>query len=537
MEEPFLPERFNNKEATGPTTEPGLQSSEITKTLTSPEKEFVIHTPLYSARVSNFGGGSFSSYDLKDYYGAWTENDTYVDSLGVTLLFNNGSGCAPCVGFQHRELREFFTCNSTQSVDINGGVSLEENESIDIVCSFETEDGVRVVKTTSFNGSSFVVSHHVRAFSGTMSVGEETDISFSLMWDSGINNTEKNLFDDISYSGVSVSHNEEITTLSFTPGALDDKLEDAGSYVGSIDWVAIRNKYFILAMIPEGPVGQAILGGRSQQLTSSVVSPVYEVSLVGDSSSDNLLVNSYFGPLDIDNINQLETTLDRIMNFGWFIIQPFSRGILWLLKFFHSFGINYGIILILFAFLVRLITGPLTKKSFESTQKMQAIQPELKKLQEKHKKNSQKLNTEMVKMYKEKGVNPLGGCFPMLLQMPLLFSLFMVFRSTIEFRGAPFFWWIKDLSMPDTVFNLPFYVPVYGDQVAFLPILLGISMFLTQKMTMANMQGGPGQQKYMMYFMSVFFFLLFNSFPSGLNLYYLVYNILNYLQQKSLKKT
>jgi YidC/Oxa1 family membrane protein insertase len=124
----------------------------------------------------------------------------------------------------------------------------------------------------------------------------------------------------------------------------------------------------------------------------------------------------------------------------------------------------------------------------------------------------------------------------MLLQMPLLFSLFLVFRSTIEFRGAPFFGWIKDLSLPDTIFNLPFTIPVYGDQVAFLPLLLGISMFLTQKMSMANMQGSANQQKYMMYFMSAFFFLIFNSFPSGLNLYYLIYNILNYLQQKSLKK-
>ena len=99
------------------------------------------------------------------------------------------------------------------------------------------------------------------------------------------------------------------------------------------------------------------------------------------------------------------------------------------------------------------------------------------------------------------------------------------------------FGWIKDLSLPDTIFSLPFHIPIYGDQVAFLPILLGISMFLTQKMSMSGMQGtAPGQQKYMMYFMSGFFFLIFNSFPSGLNLYYLIYNILNYLQQKSLKK-
>ena len=124
----------------------------------------------------------------------------------------------------------------------------------------------------------------------------------------------------------------------------------------------------------------------------------------------------------------------------------------------------------------------------------------LKKIQDKYKSDPQKLNAEMVKLYRDNGVNPLGGCLPMLLQMPLLFSLFLVFRSTIEFRGAPFIWWIKDLSLPDTIFNLPFYIPVYGDQVAFLPLLLGISMFLTQKMSMANMDTGMGQQKYMMYF-------------------------------------
>ena len=110
----------------------------------------------------------------------------------------------------------------------------------------------------------------------------------------------------------------------------------------------------------------------------------------------------------------------------------------------------------------------------------------------------------MVKLYKEEGVNPLGGCFPMLLQMPLLFSLFLVFRSTIEFRGAPFFWWISNLSQPDTIINLPIYIPVYGDQIAFLPILLGISMFLTQK----NVYGKYGRQTKAYDVYDVCFFLL-----------------------------
>ena len=115
----------------------------------------------------------------------------------------------------------------------------------------------------------------------------------------------------------------------------------------------------------------------------------------------------------------------------------------------------------------------------------------------------------------------------------VIFSLFIVFRSTIEFRGAPFLFWITDLSQPDILFNLPFYIPIYGGHVGFLPVVLGISMFLSQRLSMASMENS---QKPMMYFMTAFFFLLFNQFPSGLNLYYTVYNILNYFQQKGLKK-
>jgi len=136
-----------------------------------------------------------------------------------------------------------------------------------------------------------------------------------------------------------------------------------------------------------------------------------------------------------------------------------------------------------------------------------------------------------MKLFKEHGVNPLGGCLPVLLQMPLLFALFRVFRSTIELRGAPFVWWIKDLSSPDTILQLPFTIPIYGDHVAVLPIIMGITMFIQQKMMPTQ---ASGQQKFMSYFMTGFFLLLFNQFPSGLNLYYTLFNVLTILQQKLL---
>ena len=163
---------------------------------------------------------------------------------------------------------------------------------------------------------------------------------------------------------------------------------------------------------------------------------------------------------------------------------------------------------------------------------MQKVQPLVKKIQAKYKNDSQKMNQEVMALYREKGVNPLGGCLPILLQMPLLWALFVVFRSTIEFRGAGFMLWINDLSQPDIIMHLPFSVPIYGGHIAILPILMGLSIFLTQRMSMATMDKA---QRPMMYIMNAFFVLLFNQFPSGLNLYYTVYNLLNYFQQRSIR--
>jgi len=173
----------------------------------------------------------------------------------------------------------------------------------------------------------------------------------------------------------------------------------------------------------------------------------------------------------------------------------------------------------------------LTKKSYQSTSAMQAIQPEVNALREKYKSNPTKLNQATMELYKKRGVNPLGGCLPMLLQMPLLFALFIVFRTTIELRAEPFVWWVKDLSSPDIIVNLPFHIPIYGSHIAALPIFMVVSMFIQQKMMMT---GGAqaAQQKTMQYFMTAFFFLIFNSFPAGLNLYYTLFNVLTIAQQK-----
>ena len=490
---------------------------------------FVVQTDQYSAAVSSRGGGSFEEYTLRgqntyQFLGGYDLNGEYQDSIDVSLILDNQALCAPCVGIIYDNEKIILDGSfKNTSIPKNSVFSLLPGDSLAVVMQF-SHPKAEITKTTTFYGTGYVASHSIQA----KDLGSGLEAVF-LLWDRGIKNTEKNISDELTYSSANLSYGKTIEDFSFSPASVNDTEEEV-LYKEPIDWIAIRNKYFIMAFVPEGADFGAF-SASAVELNREHVVPSY--SATTGIFAHTLRADLYFGPLDIDEINALETSLDRIMNFGWFIIQPFSRGVLWLLKVMHSFGLNYGVILVLIALLVRIITGPLTKKSFQSSLKMQAVQPKLQALQKKHKKDSQRLNQEMVKLYRDNKVNPMGGCFPMLLQMPLLFSLFLVFRSTIEFRGAPFFGWISNLSQPDTIFYLPVNIPIYGDQVAFLPILLGISMFLTQKMSMATMDA---KQKPMMYIMTAFFFLLFNSFPSGLNLYYLIYNILNYLQQKSLKR-
>jgi len=490
-------------------------------------QSFSIVTDKYNALISNLSGGSILNFEMHSfeddkykYLGGYDREGNYLKDITLSLSIATDSPCSPCLKSSSENY--FNVPFEIVSPNINSGqtLSLQKKDSL-VVIMEQTINNQSVRKKMVFYGDTYIINHDF------LLTGAPENITFT--WDDGIKTTEKNLFEELTYSSGYVAQAKEISSLSFSPKSAEEK-ESPAHYVGKTDWVAIRNKYFINALISNQAVG-GVLSATAANLNEQSVIPVYSMGL--DFSSSSISVSQFFGPLDVDTIESSKTYLDRVMNFGWLPIQPFSRSVLWLLKKLHLLGINYGIILILFAFLIRIITGPLTKKSFKSTQNMQKIQPKLKKIQEKYKNDSQRLNKEMVALYKDTGVNPLGGCLPMLIQMPLLFSLFIVFRSTIEFRGAPFFGWINNLSQPDTIFDLSFSIPLYGDQVAFLPFLLGISMFLTQRLSMATMDKNT---KPMMYMMTGFFFILFNSFPSGLNLYYTVYNFLNYFQQKSIKR-
>ncbi len=500
------------------------------------EEFLVINTTLYSTTITNRGGGSVVQMVLNEmntadyrFHGNYDNLGEYIDEDLVVLSAVENQNCTPCLSSYDAGEDDYLLFNAPFSIISNNyskTYTLKASDELTLSFQYIDESGMAIYKDVIFRGNSYEIQHNFNLENTANFYGDH----FELRWEGGLSPTEKMQLDDITYafamSGQS-GETEEINQTSADDGHTRQVLD------GNTDWVSIRNKYFTAALIADVKGSFATLESHNGQFPQREVTPVYSASIGYPMSIEKINSRLYLGPLDLEKIQLTGTDLDETMNFGFTLIRPIGKAVLWVLKFLHNtLKLNYGFILIIFALLVRVVTGPLTRKSFESSQKMQKIQPLVKKIQAKLKDNPTKMNQEVMALYKERGVNPLGGCLPMLLQMPLLWALFVVFRSTIEFRGAEFIFWIKDLSQPDVIINLPFTLPIYGGHIAVLPILMGISIFLTQRMSMATMDKA---QRPMMYIMNGFFVLLFNQFPSGLNLYYTVYNLLNFFQQRAIR--
>ena len=485
----------------------------------SEEKIVYVETPLYVAGLSSRGGGSLLSFVLKNY----PLNDSSLVDLVVKeinqenllIKFKDFSGESVTLD-NVWELSGRHVHKDTISIS-------SETRSFDF---FSTINGQIINKAFTFNPKGYTIGLEMDLQSiGSKMVSQER---FTLIWRGGIPSTEPNKSDEASFYAANLSQGREITKHNGKDGHVV-------SSTGRTDWAAVRSKYFTAAIIPTSRSNYGEVSARTGSPSMSngnEKAPFYDMA-VGFSSAGPASAIVYLGPLQFNDIKSLDVGLENSMSFGIAPIRGIGRGVLFLLKVFHGVIPNYGVVLIIFSVLVKIVVYPLTKKSYQSMKAMQILQPEITKLRDKYQGDPQRLNKETMKMYKERGVNPLGGCLPMLLQMPLLFALFVVFRSTIELRGAPFMFWINDLSQPDALIPLPFSLPLYGNQISLLPLLMGASMFVQQKMSAT--QANP-QQKMMTQFMSVFFVILFNQFPSGLNLYYTLFNVLTILQQKYMVK-
>ncbi len=309
--------------------------------------------------------------------------------------------------------------------------------------------------------------------------------------------------------------------MAFIDGSLVKKKKlkepDDRYHSGNVVWQGFSDKYFLNCLLPRAnPVSSIVVDrldqdqGEDQGLWTSRLIYNIQSHLQGDLGLFSYTM--YIGPKDLDVLQSSGHHLDRSIDLGWF--EVIARPLLMVLKFFYRYTHNYGIAIIILTIIIKILFHPLTRKQYESMGQMQKLQPKMQEIREKFKNDREKMNKEVMDLYRTHKINPLGGCWPMLLQIPVFFALYKALLNSIELRHAPFMLWIQDLSAKD-----PCYVT---------PLVMGATMFLQQKMTPAA--GDPAQQKMMM-FMPVIFTFLFLNFPSGLVLYWLVNNVITIGQQ------
>ena len=298
-------------------------------------------------------------------------------------------------------------------------------------------------------------------------------------------------------------------------------------FLGQISWIAYEEPYFMTAIISEND-GKAT--AKAEVLPDGEIRISYIPSPFNLGKNESTIRNFtlYLGPRDLYILKTLNKNLAKAVNFGWFDI--IAKPLLVALRFLNKYLSNYGLSIILLTILIKILFWPLTRKSYQSMKEMRKLQPMMAKIREKYKNNKQEMNKQLMGLYKTYKINPMGGCLPMLVQMPVFFAFYRILPNSIELRHAPFVLWVNDLSAPERLFSFPFTIPLmappYG--IPILTLLMGASMFLQQKMT--PMTGDPAQAKMMMLLPIVFTFLFIN-FPSGLVLYWLVNNILSIAQQ------
>jgi len=393
-----------------------------------------------------------------------------------------------------------------------------------IVLTAQTDRGLRVEKTFEFDNGRHDFQLEI-VIEGADVLGEARN--YALWWRPGLPTTEDNYRDDLRAFAAHTMMGDVVEKTSIKGQTVEDS-----SFTGDTRWLAIQTKYFLMAMIPPAGidgVGAELRGSYQKEdednglKENKIIAGGILMPLDGGRCDHRWTI--YLGPMDYFTLKDFGIGLERTVYLGRSVLRWIGMIILHAFVHLHRMLPNYGVVIIIFSIIVKIIFYPLTRKSIASIRKMQELQPEIKKLQEKYKKEPAKLQKATMEMYRKYNVNPASGCFPMLLQMPVFFAMYAVFRNTIELRGASFLW-IKDLSAPDTILKLSSKLPLYGDKVNILPIVMAVTMFLQQKRSMKD-----PKQAYMVYIMPLFLFFIFNNISSGLVLYWTMFNLLQLLQE------
>jgi YidC/Oxa1 family membrane protein insertase len=487
-----------------------VKMAEMTDVGEEPDKEIIIETELLKVQLTS-RGGTVTQVVLKDHI--------RYDGANVSLL---GEYSKPdwarhgALTLGYRDQIPGFN-NINFKVDGDNYYLSESNPEGSVIFTHYAPDGSSITKKYTFfyNRYDFDLDIDIGL---PRNLGMDQGIT--LGWFAPLEPSEKNFAHDkdrlggFFYGGENFDYRDDLE---------EGKLRDISS--GTTDWVATRTKYFTAIIIAKDiPGDEAIVLGaetvRPDPERKDFKWEQYGVGMTYNVPPDNISLGFaiYTGPNDYDLLKSMGKNLSSIVYMGWKFFRPFAIFIHWIFTNIYSIIPNYGWVIVVFSFLMKIVFWPLSHKSAKSMHKMKQMQPKIQEIKAKFKDDPAKLQKETMAAYKEYGVNPFGSCLPMLVQLPIFWAMFAVLSNSIELRGAPFILWITDLSQPD-----PTGEYIY---VGVLPIIMGIAMFIQQKMTITD-----PKQKMMVYLLPVVFTFLFSKWASGLVLYWTVFSIMGIFEQ------
>ncbi len=487
---------------------------------------FIVDTPYYRATFTNLGAGP-SQILLKDYE---TWDHQQVEMIKDTTESTYTLGFLSSENYNIETDKLVF-----EQVTEGDSLSIAEGETAELQYALNIGENKRIIYTYSLNGSNHQMELDIR-FEGLQRDIIGSSVEFG--WESPLKFTEKDPTQEGYYTSAYVYLGGEMEQLLLSEPNREEK-----NYNGTIDWVATRTKFFTQVIKPKTPTeGALLIGELSGQTDNPNTDYRYQSYINADIPEDGLVeFQLYTGPLSYHKLKQFDETAYDMVDVGYSWTRWFSDPLVryMIIPYFGFVAdyMNIGLAIILFAILIKLVLYPLTKKSYRSMAAMKELQPKMKEIQDKYSDDPQKQQKATMKLYKEAGVNPLGGCLPNLLQLPILITLWRFFQNSILIRQEEFLW-AADLSAPDYILSLPFSIPFIGDQLAGFVLLMSIAMVFQSRLTggMGGAGGGGGapggiNMKAMQYIFPVMMLFIFNNFAAGLSLYYLIYNVVSIAQQ------
>jgi YidC/Oxa1 family membrane protein insertase len=511
VEAPAVEEKQAPKEAAKPDKEAVEKPAPAEESIVeeAPSKiaaSITVDTPLYQARISE-NGAVFYSFLLKKYREKVKKDSslkqilTEKENMGVGRLGFSGKSIAGL------DKAVFSVKLPSRQLDVNDSPR-------DLTFFWRSQDGIVIEKTYKFAPDTYAIGMTVSIKNGSgRAIQDRLFVA--------LNGNAPHAKRRYAFEGPSAFINDKLEEIK------TKKLKDQNTFDGKIKWVALQSRYFMSGLIPDQVEETSLyLDLESEKfLTARYRQPEKTIQPGAQYTAKYQL---FMGPKRIQDLKNVGHDLRKVVDFGWF--DFIAKPCLWLMNLFYSVIPNYGVAIIVLTILVKILLWPLGQKSYKSMSEMKKLQPLMKEIREKYKDDKQRMNQEVMGLYRTYKINPVGGCLPMVVQLPVFFALYRMLYEAIELRHAPFFLWINDLSAPDRLFRfnftVPFMEPPYGIPV--LTIVMGASMLLQQKMSPPM---GDATQAKMMMFMPIIFTVIFINFSSGLVLYWLVNNILSIAQQ------